>query len=120
LFELIARYRRDADLGDQRVGVTNYLAWPVHVSLRPEEVTKISETLTGVADLIFLTMKGEVMPFHERQRLAPRPAGDEESADGLTAMRSAMIKMSDARITLGGKVVGHCRCKRAHTVSRCG
>ncbi len=106
LFELVARYRRDADLGDERVGVTNYLAWPVHVSLGPEEVKRLSETLTGVADLIFLTMEGEVMPLHERQRLAPRPAADEEWADGLTAMRSAMIKRSDARITLGGKVDG--------------
>ena len=32
LFELVARHRRDADEGDERTGVTNYLAWPVHIS----------------------------------------------------------------------------------------
>src|SRR5436309_455279 len=50
LFELIARYRRDADLGDERVGVTNVLAWPVHMSLEVQQLRELSESLRGVAD----------------------------------------------------------------------
>ncbi len=62
LFELIARYRRDADLGDERVGVRNFLAWPVHISLSPEEVKHLSDALSGVAELVYLTIDGKVMP----------------------------------------------------------
>src|SRR5690606_9979930 len=38
LFELVARHRRDADIGDERVGVTNVLAWPFHVSMTAHAV----------------------------------------------------------------------------------
>ncbi|EML9403055.1 hypothetical protein RFI33_001470, partial [Klebsiella pneumoniae] len=31
LFELVARHRRDADEGDERSSILNYLAWPVHM-----------------------------------------------------------------------------------------
>src|SRR4051794_16706688 len=32
LFELVARHRRDADVGDVRPAVVNYLAWPTYVT----------------------------------------------------------------------------------------
>ena len=32
LFELAARHRRDADEGDHRMSVEDYLAWPAHIS----------------------------------------------------------------------------------------
>lgn len=106
LFELVARHRRDSDLGDELVGVSNFLAWPVHVSLPYEEVQQLSETLSGVAEVVCLTADGKVMSPDERQQMVPRPATDDEWAAGLTAMRSMMTKMSDARIALGGKVDG--------------
>jgi hypothetical protein len=106
LFELVARHRRDADLGDERVGVSNFLAWPIHVSLPPEEVTELSEALSGVAELICLTLDGKVMPPADRQQLAPRPAAANEWATGLSSMRDVMTTMSDARIALGGRVDG--------------
>lgn len=104
LFELVARHRRDADLGDERVGVSNFLAWPVHVSLPPEEVKHLSEALSGVAELICLTVDGKVIPPNNRQQLVSRPATADEWADGLTAMRDVMTRMSDARVVLGGRV----------------
>lgn len=104
LFELVARYRRDASLGDDRLGVSDFLAWPVHISLTPEAVNRLSEELTGVGQVVYLTLDGDIMSTDQRQRLTPRIATDTEWVNGLTAMRNAMTKMSDARIVLGGKV----------------
>lgn len=106
LFELIARHRRDADLGDERVGIRNYLAWPVHVSLPSEEVKQLSDALSGVAELVYLTMDGKVITPDDRQQLTPRPATEDEWAEGLTAMRRVITEISNARIVLGGKVEG--------------
>ena len=104
LFELVMRHRRDAEAGDDRVGVSNFLAWPVHVNLPPEQVKQLSEDLSGVAELVCLAADGSVMSPEERQRLAPRPATDDEWAAGLTAMRNVMTRESNARIVLGGRV----------------
>lgn len=106
LFELVARHRRDADLGDERVGVRNFLAWPVHISLPPEEVKHLSDALSGVAELVYLTVDGNVIPPDDRQQLTPRPATEDEWTDGLTAMRRVITEISNARIVLGGKVEG--------------
>lgn len=103
LFELIARYRRDSDVDDERVGVTNFLAWPVHVSLSSNELKRLSESLTGVAEVICLTMTGEVIPLADRFQLSSCVPSDSEWRDGLTAMRETMAKMADARVILGGK-----------------
>jgi hypothetical protein len=106
LFELVARHRRDADLGDERVGVSNFLAWPVHVSLSSDQLRHLSEAMRGVAELICLNVDGEVIPDTERQQLVPRPATPDEWSAGLTTMRDFMTKMSDARVVLGGRVEG--------------
>jgi len=106
LFELVARHRRDADLGDERVGVSNFLAWPVHVSLSADQLRQLAEALRGVAELICLNVDGEVMPDTERQQLVPRPATPDEWSAGLTAMRDFMAKISNARVVLGGRVTG--------------
>jgi hypothetical protein len=104
LFELVARYRRDADLGDERVGVANFLAWPVHLSFTPEEIRRLSDGLNGVADVIFLSADGKLISTADRQRLPAREPSPDEWVSGLTAMRDVMTKRSDARVVLGGKV----------------
>ncbi|HEX8138524.1 MAG TPA: hypothetical protein VF544_13230 [Pyrinomonadaceae bacterium] len=106
LFELVARHRRGADLSDERVGVSNFLAWPVHISMPPQEVKQLSEELRGVAELICLTVDGNIMPLDERLQLAPRPATNDEWVAGLASMREAVTRLSDARIALGGRVDG--------------
>jgi hypothetical protein len=106
LFELVARHRRDADSGDERVGVGNFLAWPVHVSQSANQLRQLSEAIMGVAELIFLNVDGEVIPEVERQQLLPRPATPDEWANGLTAMRDFMTSTSNARVVLGGRVEG--------------
>jgi hypothetical protein len=106
LFELVARHRRDADVGDDRVGVTNVLAWPIHVSLTANAVEQLSEDLRGAAALVCLAPDGRVMSEDERRALSERPAGDDEWPESLTAMRRRMTEMSHARIVLGGRVDG--------------
>ena len=104
LFELVARHRRDADAGDERVGVSNVLAWPVHVSLPAGDVRQLADDLRGAAELVCLALDGRVMTEDERRSLKPRPATDDEWPHGLTTMRHRMREMSDARIVLGGRV----------------
>lgn len=106
LFELIARHRRDADLGDERVGVTNFLAWPVHISLKGHELISLSESLQGVAEVIYLNLEGSVISPEDRAQLASAQATDNEWADGLTALRNVMTTASTARVSLGGRVEG--------------
>lgn len=104
LFELVARYRRDADLGDERVGVTNYLAWPVHITFSEQYIDQLSAALSGVADLVYLDANGQVMSLDDRRKLSPINPSNDQWATGLTAMRALMTKVSQARIVLGGKV----------------
>lgn len=107
LFELVARHRRDADLGDERVGVSNFLPWPVHISWTPEQVNELSNAVKGVAELIYLTLDGQIIPLEERQQLVRRQASEDQWAEGLTAMRDVMTRRTDARLVLGGKVEGY-------------
>lgn len=106
LFELVARHRRDANEEDNRLGVDNILAWPVHISMQVEELNRLSSALEGLANLVYLKMDGSVMSFEERQAIPPREATKEEWEMGLSAMRSSLISASDARIILGGATTG--------------
>jgi len=103
LFELVARHRRDADEGDDRRSVINYLGWPVHISIPTETLSSYaSEVINGV-ELRILTMEGETIALDERLTIKKTDATDEDWSLGLTAMRRAMQKHSNARIVLGGK-----------------
>ena len=106
LFELVARYHRDARVDDESVGITNLFPWPVHIDLSADEVKQRCEDFSGVAELIFLTADGKAMSCDERQQLLPRQAAGDEWTPGLTVMREVMTGMIDARIILGGRVEG--------------
>jgi hypothetical protein len=69
LFELVARYRRDADLDDERLAVANFLAWPVHITLSSERLAELSDALTGVAELICLSADGHVISPDDRLKM---------------------------------------------------
>jgi len=105
LFELAARHRLDAE--DERMRVINFLAWPVHISLPSQAVQQMSEELSGLAELVCLTVDGQIIAAEERALLEPRAATDDEWTTGLTSMRKTITKLNDARILLGGKVGGY-------------
>lgn len=104
LFELIARHRRDADEGDDRVGVTNYLAWPVHIQQSVAELDEVGADLHGSASLVCLRLDGTALSMAERRTLISERPTEVEWAEGLTAMRRTMLANTGARIVLGGRV----------------
>lgn len=103
LFELVARHRRDADVGDGRLPVANYLAWPVHRSMESKTIQAVSENLKGLAELHFLDDQGRNLST-EMLEVKTSPMRDEDWSAGLTAMRHVLTGACDARILLGGRV----------------
>lgn len=103
LFELVTRYRRQEDATTR---VTNYLAWPVHVSMAASDLAALSAELQGFARLALMGQHGNQMSLSDRQALPSREPDDHEWGVGLTAMRRAMREETDARIVLGGRLVG--------------
>ena len=105
LFELVSRYQREAS--EVRIGVTNYLAWPVHVSKKADELEAISHSLAGTGELVCLTQDGRRLdPSAWSQRALYQPT-DKEWAAGLTAMRCVMRGATQARVVLGGRVTDY-------------
>ncbi len=105
LFELVSRYQ--SETSEVRIGVTNYLAWPVHVSKEADELEEISHSLAGTGELVCLTQDGRRLePSAWSKRVLHQPT-DEEWAAGLTAMRRVMRRATQARVVLGGRVTDY-------------
>lgn len=104
LFELVQRYRRDVADEDSSIGISNFLAWPVHLGMSFEDVRRVSSDLTGVAELVCLDENGKRLPLMSRQSIQTREPTVAEWADGLTTMRRTVQAESHARIILGGRV----------------
>lgn len=104
LFELVARHQRDAGDGDNHMSVTNYLAWPVHISRSATDLDTVAADLEGAAELVCLRLDGTRMSNMDRRVLALRQPTEAEWSDGLTAMRRTMLAETDARVVLGGRV----------------
>jgi hypothetical protein len=103
LFELIARHQRDADEGDNRTSVIDYLAWPAHISQTIADLERFNSELAGSASLVLLTLDGHRMSLEERKMLPEAQPSDAQWAEGLTSMRKVMLAESQARIVLGGR-----------------
>lgn len=103
LFELVARYRRDADVGDSRPAIANYLAWPVHRSIPPEKIQALSQSLEGLVELHVLDSQGRELSV-DQLHVADSSLTSEDWSAGLTAMRHVLTDTCDARILLGGSV----------------
>lgn len=104
LFELVARHRRDADVGDFRPAIANYLPWPVHSMKSEEYISGLREDLEGIGELYCLDREG--LPIDKDARSDPLPTAfsDEDWAESLTAMRRVQTSEVDARVVLGGRV----------------
>lgn len=107
LFELVARYRRDADVGDSQPAVVNYLAWPIVMSKPASEMRRLAQELTGLAELHFLDAQGADLEPAALDDGARPPVTDTDWAVALTAMRDVLTRASDARIVLGGRTEGY-------------
>lgn len=107
LFELVARYRRDADVGDTRPPVVSYLAWPIVMSKPAAELRGLVDELTGLAELHFLDRHGTDLALDALDGVVRPPLTDADWAEALTAMRDVLTRVSDARIVLGGRTEGY-------------
>ena len=107
LFELVARHKRDADEGDERASVVDYLAWPVHVSMDPVDLKAYAMELSGAAVLRLLRLDGAVLDAKERDQMGQLAPTEADWERGLTAMRQVMCTETHARIILGGRVEGY-------------
>lgn len=106
LFELVARHRRDADVGDVRPAIVNLLAWPIVASTAPGELRSLADDLRGLAELHFLDRDGRDIPPGALDGVRGQPLTDQDWATALTAMRHALTAASDVRIVLGGRTEG--------------
>jgi len=104
LFELVARHGRDADLGDERTSVVNYLAWPIHIRLPRTELDEYASSLVGSAGLVLLSLDGSRWTTSKGSLAATVEPTQAEWAQGLTAMRRVMRDETWARVVLGGRV----------------
>ena len=86
------------------MGVTNYLAWPVHIQMPIERLEESFGSLAGSAELVCLNIDGKPMTMDERRQCESGQATETEWSGGLTAMRRHMLAKTDARIVLGGQI----------------
>lgn len=100
LFEIVNRYRANKD--SDKILVSNYLAWPVHVSMDEGAIRTWQDALQGLARLVLLTENGNEIALADRGP-AKAPPGEDEWKRGLTAMRETMASRIKARIILGGQ-----------------
>lgn len=106
LAELVMRYRGHPRHGES-IGVTDYLAWPVHIRMTSDELSAFSAAHEAAVRLVFLSMDGGLIAREERLTLRAHEPDQEEWSKGLTAMRIVMRGDVCARIVLGGRVQGY-------------
>lgn len=104
LFELVARHCRDSDKKEDQVGITNYLAWPVHIVKPFGDLENAATNLADTADLVCLALDGARISMDERRQLSQQQPTDIQWSAGLTAMRKTMLAETHARVLLGGRV----------------
>ncbi len=114
LFELVARHRRDANIGDSRPAFSNYLPWPVHSIKSRAYLSGLRENLEGIGELRCLDRDGRDLAENDLVQLAPDAFTDLDWAESLTAMRRIQTEAIDARIVLGGEGDKLQRCHAWH------
>ena len=106
LAEMTGRYRDHPRHGGTIV-VTDYLAWPVHIRMTPDEFVAFAAEYEPAVRLVFLGLDGARLVQEQRLRLPAHEPNEDEWTQGLTAMRTAMRGDIQARIVLGGRVEGY-------------
>jgi len=107
LLELIARHRPEADNDKTTAVVTNYLPWPVHMSLTPAEFAKWTDGIGPVAELVCLDLGGKPISAKRRAEFNVAQPTPVDWSRGLSSMRKTLTKLSAARVILGGRVEGY-------------
>ena len=106
LFQLLVRYQGHPDHSGE-IGVTDYLAWPMHIRMTLEEIDEFCAEHGESVRLAFLAKDGAQLDREQRRGMPPHEPDDGEWADGLTAMRIAMRGGTVARVAAGGGIDGY-------------
>lgn len=106
LIELVGRYRNHPRHRGTII-VTDYLAWPVHIRMTPNEIAAFVAEHETTTQLIFLARDGARLAREQWLELPAREPDNHEWAEGLTAMRTVMHEEIRARVVLGGRVTGY-------------
>ena len=94
IFDLVLRYRPREKLPL----VVNYLPWPVHATMKTEEIRALDEELQGFARLILVGLDGSTMSCEEHRAVRSATVDDGKWRVGLTAMRELMCERTDASL----------------------
>ena len=106
LFELVIRHRRDADIGDTRPAIKNYLPYPAVLVTPVAEIFELQKELLGVAEIICLDKDGVQISNKDLSDFSTASLIPSDVSSSLSAMRATVEKVCDARIVLGGRVSG--------------
>ena len=106
LLELVVRYS-PRDLLSDRTRVTDYLAWPVHISMSADALDQRVSRLHNIARLALIDPHGSRISMEERRLMPPHEPDSSEWEAGLTAMRGTMLAETDVRVVVGGRVHGY-------------
>ncbi|MGG2019685.1 hypothetical protein AB1J88_06590 [Pseudomonas sp. S8] len=101
LYELVSRYRKDSDDQNNLASVISFLAWPVFVHSKFDELLALTSEMDGTAEIKIIDEQSNTLLLEDAGRLMPGAKFNWSS--GLTAMRKAITDDSTARIVLGGK-----------------
>ena len=103
IFDLVLRYRPHEKLPP----VVNYMPWPVHATMKTDDIRALNEELQGFARLVLVRLDGSTMSSEEHRAVRSKTVDDDKWCVGLTAMRKLMREQTDARLVLGGKLEGY-------------
>ena len=106
LLELVVQYS-PSDVLTDRARVTDYLAWPVHISMSVDALDQRVSLLDDIARLVLIDPHGSRISMEERRLMQPHEPDSSEWEAGLTAMRATMRAETDVRVVVGGRVHGY-------------
>lgn len=96
------------DVDELRFGVTEYCAWPVHISTPLEKVDIFEASFGKLGMIQWLTLQGESRPYSDFVEMGRHQPAADEWERGLTALRDTMIHDSLGQISMGGSTdIGH-------------
>ena len=87
--------------------MATYLAWPVHATMKTEDIRALDEELQGFARLVLVGLDGNTIPCEGHRAVHPETIDQDKWCIGLTAMRELMREQTDVRLVLGGKLDGY-------------
>lgn len=107
LFELVTRHWRDAESSGGRSPIVNCIAWPESLAWAASRSQTIDGEWAGLVDLQLLDQDGRALDLDESPSAPAAAVAPEDASTALTAMRKRLVKVTNARVFLGGGADAH-------------